>query len=77
VIADLAHLPLEREHVGEEPQVQHRGGIPFLRGGVILALFQHGLEAGQKLHAHRHEAAIQSDCHLLLLVVGGLSRCRP
>src|SRR5579859_6430449 len=70
--ADLPDLTLEREHVGEEPQIQHHGGIPFLRGGVLLGLLQHALETGKQLQAHRNEAAIHRDCHgTLLLEVGG------
>src|ERR1700689_3798807 len=68
--ADLPHLPLEREHVGKEPQVQHHGGIPFLGRGVLLGLLQHSLEATEQLQAYRHKAAVHRDCHGTLSLWG-------
>ena len=68
--ADLPHLPLEREHVGKEPQVQHYGGIPFLGRGVLLGLLQHSLEAAEQLQAYRHKAAVHRDCHGTLSLQG-------
>ena len=68
--ADLPHLPLEREHVGKEPQVQHYGGIPFLGRGVLLGLLQHSLEATEQLQAYRHKAAVHRDCHGTLSLWG-------
>src|SRR5271167_4429371 len=65
--ADLPDLTLECEHIGEEPQIQHHGGIPFLRCGVLLGLLQHGLEAAQQLQAYGNKAAIHRDCHGTLL----------
>jgi hypothetical protein len=52
VIADLAHLALQREHVGIEPQIEYRGNVPFLRGGVFLGFLQYGLEAAEQLEAN-------------------------
>jgi hypothetical protein len=58
VIADLAHLALEREHVGIEAQIEYRGSVPFLRGGVFLCFLQDGLETAEQLEAHGYKAGI-------------------
>src|SRR5262249_39680957 len=68
--ADLPHLPLEREHVGIEPQVQHHAGVPFLRRGVFLGLPQHSLKPAKQLQAYRHKAAVHRDRHGDALLMG-------
>ena len=58
VVADLPYLPLKREHVGIEPQIEHDGRVPFLLCRVRLGLLEDGLEAAEQLQANRHEAAV-------------------